>query len=86
MINWAENNLYGFAKPEKLYPDDFEWVQDLSKVNEYFTMIKNRWLKSGKNLYVTYKIKKCSLNLKIKAKGRLQQNMKKRYAFKNQIN
>lgn len=61
-------------------------AKKLLNIYKNYTMIKNRWLKSGKNLYVTNKIKKCSLNLKIKAKGRLPQNMKKRYAFKNQIN
>lgn len=49
-------------------------------------MIKNRRLKNMKNLYVTFKIKKCNLKHKIKVKVWLPQKMKKRYAFKYQIN
>lgn len=51
-----------------------------------YTIIKNRRLKNVENLYETYKIKKCNLKHKAKVKGWLPQKMKKRYAFKYQIN
>ena len=64
----------------------FNLTKKLLIIYKNYTMIKSRRLKNMKNLHVTYKKKKCNLKHKIKVKVWLPQKMKKRYAFKYQIN
>ena len=33
---WDTNGLYGCVISQKLPVDDFEWIKDKSKFNEYF--------------------------------------------------
>ena len=46
----------------------FNLTKKVLIIYKNYTMIKNRRLKNMKNLYVTFKIKKCNLKHKIKVK------------------
>ena len=53
LIYWGANNLYGWALPQKLPVENFEWERNISNFDESFTkkiivkiVIKNISLKS----------------------------------------
>ena len=56
LIYWDANNLYGWAIPQKLPAENFEWERNISNFDESFTkkitvkiVIKNISLKSMLN-------------------------------------
>ena len=50
-----ENNLYGWAMSEPLPIDGFDWIKDLSKINEDF--IKNYYKDSDKGCILEVDVK-----------------------------
>ena len=47
---WNADNLYGWEMPKRLHVNNFEWIKDTSKFNEY--SIKNYNEESGEGYFL----------------------------------
>ena len=55
---WDVNNLYGWAMPQKLPVNNFEWIEDTSQFNKDFIKIYNEESDKGYFLEVDFQCSK----------------------------